>query len=207
MNTRQKILKTALKLLNEKGVNQVSAKTIAARMEISDGNLRYYFRTKEDILYALHLDLVEQLSQTYDQHQRNPATLSSMYQALLDTFDQFVAYRFLLLDFTEIMRQYASIRNHYQALYRLRQQQFEQVIKDLKLSGMLRNDVSKQQYANLAAHFNIVSDFWLAHAEILYPEDATNHLAHFAQVAFSLMVPYLTKEGRKEYDLLFATSQ
>ena len=185
----------------------MSAKTIAARMKISDGNLRYYFRTKEDILYALYLDLVEQLNQAFDQHQRNPATLSSMYQALLYTFDQFVAYRFLLLDFTEIMRQYASIRNHYQALYQLRQQQFEQVIKDLKLSGTLRNDVSKQQYANLAAHFNIVSDFWLTHAEILYPKDATSHLAHFAQVTFSLMVPYLTKEGRKEYDLLFAAIQ
>ena len=185
----------------------MSAKTIAARMKISDGNLRYHFRTKEDILYALYLDLVEQLNQAFDQHQRNPATLSSMYQALHYTFDQFVAYRFLLLDFTEIMRQYSSIRNHYQTLYRLRQQQFERVIEDLKLSGTLRNDINIQQYTNLAAHFNIVSDFWLAHAEILYPEDATNHLAHFAQVAFSLMVPYLTKEGRKEYDLLFATSQ
>ena len=207
MNTRQKILKTALKLLNEHGVNQVSAKTIAARMKISDGNLRYHFRTKEDILYALYLDLVKQLNQAFDQHQRNLATLSSMYRALVYTFNQFAAYRFLLLDFTEIMRQYSSIRNHYQTLYRLRQQQFERVIEDLKLSGTLRNDINKQQYTNLAVHFNIVSDFWLAHAEILYPEDATNHLAHFAQVAFSLMVPYLTKEGRKEYDLLFATSQ
>ena len=206
MNTRQKILTTALKLLNKHGVNQVSAKSIAARMKISDGNLRYHFRTKEDILYALYLDLVAQLNQAFDQHQRNPATLSSMYQALLYTFDQFVAYRFLLLDFTEIMRQNSSIRNHYQALYQLRQQQFEQVIEDLKLSGTLRDDINQQQYANLAAHFNIVSDFWLAHAEILYPNDAIDHLAHFAQVAFSLMMPYLTEEGRKEYDLLSAAS-
>ncbi|MGB3779056.1 MAG: TetR/AcrR family transcriptional regulator, partial [Tunicatimonas sp.] len=183
--------------MNEQGVNQVSAKTIATRMGISDGNLRYHFRTKEDILYALYLGLVEQLDQAFKQHQRNPATLSSMNRALLYTFDQFVAYRFILLDFTEIMRQYASIRTHYQALYQLRQQQFEQVIKDLKSSGTLRNDINKQQYTNLAAHFNIVSDFWLAHAEILYPEDATNHLAHFAQVAFSLIMPYLTEKGRK----------
>ena len=176
-------------------------------MKISDGNLRYHFRTKEDILYALYLDLVAQLNEAFDQHQRNPATLSSVSQALHYTFDQFVAYRFLLLDFTEIMRQYASIRNHYQTLYRLRQQQFEQVVEGLKLSGTLRDDIDRQQYANLAAHFNIVSDFWLAHAEILYPKDATNHLAHFARITLSLMVPYLTEKGRKEYDLLSTANQ
>ncbi len=207
MNTRQKIMETALQLLNEKGLNQVSAKTIAARMKISDGNLRYHFRTKEDLILSLYLDLVEQLNQAFAQHQRNKITLSSMHQALSYTFDRFITYRFLLLNFTEIMRQYPTIQRHYRALYQLRQQQFSQAIQDLKLSGTLRSDINEQQYNNLAAHFNIVSDFWLAHAEILRSGDATDHLAHFTQVTFSLIMPYLTEAGQREYDILSATGR
>ena len=43
MNTKHKILKTALDLFNKEGLDQVSVRRIAVEMNISDGNLRYHF--------------------------------------------------------------------------------------------------------------------------------------------------------------------
>ena len=200
MKTRDRILSMARQLFNEEGVNQVSAKAIAARLNISDGNLRYHFRTKEDIIYGLYQALVEQLNQQFDQY-RQRISLSGMFQALHFTFTQFEQYRFLLLNFTDIMRQYATIRNHYQQLYQARQQQFLGAVKQLIGAGIFREEISEQQYKHLMAHFNIVSDFWLAHAEILYRGQG-NQLTHFTHLTFSLVVPYLTEAGLREYDQL-----
>lgn len=201
MNTRDKILTTARRLFNERGTQRVSAKNVAATLGISDGNLRYHFRTKEDLVYGLYMTLVEQLNQKFNQYQTSP-TLSGMWEALQFTFAQFVEYRFLLLDFTGIMRQYSSIRTHYQALHQLRRQQFTDTVDELRNTGILRQDIPPQQYQHLATHFTIVSDFWLAHAEILHQKDAAAQRSHFTHLAFSLLFPYLTEAGQQEYQQL-----
>ena len=201
MKTRDKILTTARQLFNEQGAHRVSAKNVAATLGISDGNLRYHFRTKEDLIYGLYIGLVEQLNQKFDQYQTNP-TLSGVWEALQFTFAQFVEYRFLLLDFAGVMRQYSSIRTHYQTLHQLRQQQFTNTVNQLRKASILRQDIPQQQYQHLATHFTVVSDFWLAHAEILHQEDAAAQRSHFARLAFSLLFPYLTEAGQREYQQL-----
>ena len=115
------------------------------------------------------------------------------------TFGLFAKYRFLLLDFTGIMRQYASVRTHYQALHQLRQQQFAEAIERLIDVGLLRADIEQQQYEYLGTHFNMISDFWLAYAEILRPGDVDSQLGHFTEVTFSLLIPYLTEAGQQAY--------
>lgn len=59
INTRQRILKTAMMLFNEKGTRAVTTNHIAAAMGISPGNLYYHFRSREDIIRAI-LDLMDE---------------------------------------------------------------------------------------------------------------------------------------------------
>ena len=201
MKTKEKILNLARQLFNEQGVHQVSAKTIATHLNISDGNLRYHFRTKEDIVYGLYMRLVDRLNQEFEQRQTH-TTLASMVQALRFTFAQFNEYRFLLLDFTSVMRQYPTVRTHYQELHRARQQQFSTAVRTLTETGVLRSDIDTSQYHRLATHLTIISDAWLAHAEILYQTEVANSLMHFTHLTFSLLFPYLTEAGQQEYHAL-----
>ena len=202
MKTRDKILTTACLLFNQKGVGQVSAKAIAAHLGMSDGNLRYHFRTKEDIVYHLYLALVNQLDRGFDEQRESARHLSDLFGLLRFTFSLFVEYRFLLLDFTAIMRQYAVIRNHYQELGKLRKQQFQETVDQFIELGLLREDIHSDQYAYLATHFTIISDFWLPHAEMIYQEKAISRLEDFVWLTFSLLFPYLTPAGQEDYKQL-----
>ncbi len=55
MDTKARILETALELFNTEGAGALSAMDIAAALEISPGHLYYHFKGKPEILAALTL--------------------------------------------------------------------------------------------------------------------------------------------------------
>lgn len=67
---RVDILKTAAAAFRRRGYHGASVDEIASTLEMTKGNLYYYFRNKEDILYACHdyslnliLDVMDQIRQ------------------------------------------------------------------------------------------------------------------------------------------------
>ncbi|MEL6845130.1 MAG: helix-turn-helix domain-containing protein, partial [Bacteroidota bacterium] len=66
MKTRDKILQQARLLFNEKGLSLVSLRQIAKQLGMSDGNLRYHFKTKDELLQALYMELVGHFDQQID---------------------------------------------------------------------------------------------------------------------------------------------
>jgi|GEM_PF-4394606 len=69
-NTKNKILKTAQRLYNQKGLESVSIRGIAAEMGISHGNLMYHYENKEVLTKALlknnHADFTEVIAKNND---------------------------------------------------------------------------------------------------------------------------------------------
>lgn len=66
MNTKEKILLTAIDLFNEYGINNISTKTISEKANINSGNLYYYFKKKEDILFAIFNMIVDDFNDLYE---------------------------------------------------------------------------------------------------------------------------------------------
>ena len=54
---RERILDTALELFNEEGYDKTSLREIAERLDVTKAALYYHFKSKADILLALHLRL------------------------------------------------------------------------------------------------------------------------------------------------------
>src|SRR3990167_2717606 len=81
MKTRDKILQTALQLFNQWGVPNVTLRRIAAEMGISQGNLNYYFKKREDIIEALF----GQLMVTFEEEKAKLNTDSIDFQFVLDS--------------------------------------------------------------------------------------------------------------------------
>ncbi|MDF9801203.1 AcrR family transcriptional regulator [Catalinimonas alkaloidigena] len=199
MNTKEKILATAKDLFNERGLESTSAKNIAATLKISDGNLRYHFRTKEDLVYALYMQLVEAFDQQLTQFEAQSFSLHLVYQTLSYVYHKLYAYRFLMADFVAIMRKYPKIQLHYRALTHTRKQQLSQFTEALTQEGIFKNDIPVSQYAHLTEQLSLLSDAWIGHAEVLYEGDEQQKLKHYTMLAFSMLVPYLTTKGMYEY--------
>ena len=75
IDKRIEILKSAAAAFRRRGYHGASVDEIASALQMTKGNLYYYFRNKEDILYACHeysLDILLQLMQEV-QHEDSPA--------------------------------------------------------------------------------------------------------------------------------------
>jgi AcrR family transcriptional regulator len=57
MSTEEKILVKALEMFNEKGVEYVGMRELAATLNIRVSNVTYYFPTKDDLVNQLSLQL------------------------------------------------------------------------------------------------------------------------------------------------------
>ena len=199
MDTKNKILASALALFNVRGVKQVSLRTISDEMGISLGNLTYHFKKREDIIEALYLQLVNTLDEVIANNPLTENPLQLLFEIPKLTLRQFYTYRFLMLDFVDITRNHDPIRKHYQKLMEVRQNQFSYLIKSLVEANLMREERVRQEYVFLFQNLRIVCDFWFSAVSVdnnstLAEKDVLEGTA----LIYQILIPYLTEKGRDE---------
>lgn len=197
--TREIILDTSLELFNSLGLSKVTLRTIANKMEISQGNLNYHFKKREDIIETLYFQLVQNVDSSMSsmKEPKNPfQLLVSISQTIMSNFFE---YRFFLLDFVQIMRENKKIRKHYSELTIQREEQFSMLFNLLIKEGLMRKEILPNEYKNLYKRFQILGDFWISDAEILNSNITKKTILTYSVILTQAIFPYLTLKGQKEY--------
>ena len=84
--TRVEILKSAAKAFRKLGYHGATVEQIAAALHMKKGNLYYYFKNKEDILYACHNYSLDRLNQILDEISRSGLSADQKLQRLIVAF-------------------------------------------------------------------------------------------------------------------------
>jgi TetR/AcrR family transcriptional regulator, cholesterol catabolism regulator len=90
---RQQLISAATKIFIEKGYHQTSIRDIAKATSFSMGNLYDYIRTKEDILYLVHQDMIHNVYRSLfeiqgDEFENRSGDLTTIIRTALEkTFD------------------------------------------------------------------------------------------------------------------------
>jgi AcrR family transcriptional regulator len=197
--TKEVILDTSLELFNSLGLSQVTLRTIAKKMGISQGNLNYHFKKRDDIIEGLYFQLVKNIDSSMSsmQESKNPfQLLVSISETIMFNFHE---YRFFLLDFVQIMRENKKIRTHYTELTIQREEQFSMLFNLLIKEGLMRKEILPNEYKNLYKRFQILGDFWISDAEILNSNITKKTILTYSVILTQAIFPYLTLKGQKEY--------
>jgi hypothetical protein len=204
--TREIILDTSLELFNSFGLSQVALRTIAKKMGISQGNLNYHFKKRDDIIEGLYFQLVKNIDSSMSsmQESKNPfQLLVSISETIMFNFHE---YRFFLLDFTQIMRENKKIKKHYSELTIQREEQFSMLFNLLIKEGLMRKEILPNEYKNLYKRFQILGDFWISDAEILNSNITKKTILTYSVILIQAIFPYLTIMGQKEYHSIVSDS-
>ena len=84
--TRVEILKSAAAAFRRHGYHGATVEEIAAALHMKKGNLYYYFRNKEEILFACHQYSLDRLLAILDEIERSPITPEQKLRRLIRSF-------------------------------------------------------------------------------------------------------------------------
>ena len=197
-NTKELILETSLNLFNAFGLSKVTLRTIAKEMRISQGNLNYHFKKRQDIIEVLYFQLVEMMNTEIANMTNSQSVLQMIYNSSKISLNCLYNYRFFMRDLYIIMRENSKIQNHYNQLQKVRLVQFTQVFDGLISQGFMRKEEFKNEYNRLYIRMNILGDNWI-NAQELLNEEIENPVEHYQLILFETIYPYLTEKGKLEF--------
>lgn len=201
IKTKDRILDAALELFNAQGLEAVSTRQIAQHLQISQGNLCYHFPHKDQIVGALYQRLVDEFNRLFARIQSGEVDFGGL---MISTYVQLgvqYRYKFLMLNFVQVMRQYPEIQSHFQALFQARQQQFAVFFENLLQKGWLRSDIGPEHLRHLVLLNFIAGNFWMADAEILYQGQETDKVLFYTRLLAGQIWPYLSPAGLDAYQV------
>lgn len=189
-DTQQRILEKAVELFNEHGVGAVSLNRIAEALQISNGNLHYHFRTKDDLILAIFDRIRAEPSQVSSADLLTPTIAHMRYM-----FERYAAlvwrYRFFFRELSTLVQGNDLLRQRYFENRRVRLGVLERFFERLVGVGVMQRPDPPITIASLVQLSWIVSDTWL-----FYESPQPGHLdARRMDTGFQLLLavfaPYM----------------
>ena len=193
-NVKSEILVKSLDLFNRNSWSQTSLRKIAVELDISDGNLRYYYKTKEEVVLSLFHQMAEEMSSFIETFE--DMSLSELTNGFRNIFQIIYKYRFLFLESVFIKSAYASYAILFDQLQQSRKILFISEFERLKKQNILSSDFSEAQYEILFEQLFIISDNWIKYIDT--DSDQTyvdERIFHYSNLCFGLFVPYLVSKN------------
>ncbi len=199
MDTKEKILITALRQFNALGTDAVTVRSIAQEAGISHGNLCYHFPNTDAIIVALYQRVVAEMDEQANRALYTLPEVGLMLGIGELGFHILYRYKFLMLDLVRITRRIPLIQEAYRSLMHIRRQQFAQLFRAMADQSWLLPEPFTGFYEHFAAHQLVFADGWIAHAEIHFSGPPEAAVSYYYKSFVAGLLPLLTEQGRAVY--------
>lgn len=195
-NIKFDILETSRVLFNTYSWGKTSLRKIASELEISDGNLRYHFKTKERIVLELFYMMSNEMAALIvNRESLTRDNIDNLHLQFERIFKILYRYRFLIIEAYFIKRAYDSYLTLFNQLEKARKLLFIGEFNKLKEQGILSKDFSDRQYEMLFEQIFIISDSWIKYLESNDEPYVSEKIKHYANLCYGLLVPYMVGQN------------
>lgn len=195
------IVDRALAMFNEKGVEYVGMRELAAALDMRIGNLTYYFPTKDDLVLRLSMELAEENNKTIVALEST--TMETFFEMLEKVFHNHYNYRCLMLSFVHIMQRNPLVARRYNKTQSHRNETWYKNIEVLKTGKYIKAD--EQEVEFLVSAIALIARFWLSEAAISFRnQPETEQARHYLKMIARIFLPYATAKGKGYLERLLA---
>ncbi len=200
MNTKDKIIATAIKLFNLHGTKAISTNHIAKELSISPGNLYYHFSSKDDIIRSISNNFSSELGSVL---QIQLDTISDFSDNLTSLFNRFFkiqqSYQFLFLEGVHLTKQDPILLNNYTKLRGLIKKGYHEL-----LSNLVKIKIMKKQSLHIIDDLLdaqwIIMWYWINHTVLDRITYDDFQIKKGIKLSFSIIKPQLTSVGKIAFD-------
>ena len=201
--TRDRILEATLVLFNDRGPDRVTTAEIARTVGINEGNLYYYFKTKEALLESLFEKLEGDVSAFMVEASSNTATDPGVYSDFMRRWFSIVwIHRYIFRDLPGVIGTAPSLREPTRALSIGMRLVVEGMLQQMTAASLI--DVPVDDTPQLLANVWIVSTYWAVYLSLQEGIDdlTPGHLDWGLKQVASLFKPYLSELGKGELQIM-----
>lgn len=202
--TEIEILKKALDLINAKGYAQVGMRELARDLNISPGNLTYYFKKKEDVLAALLNQFSSLNTQTIEAYLHREPSNSNFLKLLQDIFGNQFMYRGVYVGNQFFST--AIVENKifdYQSVFAKRKSIYQEIFIALHDAGQL--NLRDEDVSFLVSFITLFGRFWITEATLFdkspNPEEVIPHYVQMLAKQLSLFSTEAGLESIQEFSI------
>ncbi|EON79003.1 regulatory protein, TetR [Lunatimonas lonarensis] len=158
----KKIISAAVTLFNEKGLIQTSFRDIGEALGISDGHVRYYFRTKEALLLAVFNQMDEEILSKVTLVEEHLGDLHARLKGQIEhVFGVMASYRFFFMESPKTLGQYPELIHAYARLMESRRQLFLMLFSELGKRGVFHVGFDGPTQERVFQTVFLVSEGWI----------------------------------------------
>jgi AcrR family transcriptional regulator len=196
MHTRDKILDKALEMFNERGIEYVGLRELASVLDMRVSNITYYFPTKDDLVYALSLEL-SKANAAIIVEQEN-LTMAAFLEMLYRVFQNHIKFRCLLLSVVHLTKQNKHMAAAYKKTQKTRNTTIQSNLQSLEHSGYLKiKDETDREF--LVSGISLISRFWISEAAISFRQlSVAEQMRYYLFLITKLLMPHATIKARAE---------
>ena len=200
MNTKDKIITTAIDLFNIHGTKAISTNHIAKKMGISPGNLYYHFRSKNDIIQSISDNFSNELGSVLKIQLDTIADFSNNLTSLFNRFFKIQqSYQFLFLEGVHLTRKDIRLLDNYTKLRSLIKKGYHEL-----LSNLVKIKIMKRQSLNIIDDLLdaqwIIMWYWINHTILDRNTYDDFQIKKGIKLSFSIIKPQLTSIGKVAFD-------
>lgn len=197
---KEKILQAALNRFNQKGVSGTSLRAIAADVDISDGHLRYYFKTKEILLLEL-FDMLEGKLADMLPTEFSGFSPETVVPLLENTYDFLNETRFFFIEAPLLFLEYPKVLEGFNQMHVRRREQMLDAFKLFKSIGFFRPNMRQSEMNLLYEQFFILTDNFVKYANFATLNTiAGDDRTRFTKLCLYLFLPYLNEHIKVRFD-------
>ena len=197
--TKQKILKSAIQLFNEKGLVNVRLQHIADNTGISVGNLAYHYYSKKAIIQAIDTELGEELELVL--------SIDLNFPSLIDFDNHLGRYFFLLNRYSFYFLDMLEMERAYPKMHSKRLEYMEKMISQIHEwlllnmdKDILKPEKGENHYLHTAESIWMIITFWLTQRQVRGKSEIGE--GHFKEFIWTQLFPLFTEAGWMECEAI-----
>jgi AcrR family transcriptional regulator len=198
LKTEDRILTRALEMFNERGIEYVGLRELAADLDMRVSNITYYFPTKDDLVNRISLELNKANSQVLVEDEA--ITMRSFLEMFEKAFHNHMQFRCLMVSFVHVMTQNKIVAERYKKTQEHRSGTNQANLLHLVKRGYLRKEVENEidYIVNMLA---LIARFWVSEATVsMADKTPKEQIRHYSITLAKFFLPYATAKGRREIE-------
>lgn len=195
-NTRNKIIDFATNYFNQEGYGAITIQELANKMDMSRGNLTYYFKTKDDLLATIVTDMWDKMDKEANKRRTLPS-FENLHNTAKLYYQIQKQYSFIFLD-QHVLR-HPLVKEKFR-------EQTQKNIEDNRAAlafaiklGNVKPEPIPGMYNNIAFITWMVPFYWL-NQQVIRGEKTVEDAE---KILWSILLPHFTEKGIKSFIKFF----